>query len=81
MSLKITIPSAVSSFLGVTEPSDVWVTLKYIYPFIAAMLGSGIAGFISTTFNVQSNAIGVGGLPGFLVIHIDLTICDSGLRW
>lgn len=68
---QITIPSAVSSFLGVTEPAMFGVTLKYIYPFIAAMLGSGIAGFISTTFNVQSNAIGVGGLPGFLVIHID----------
>lgn len=68
---QITIPSAVSAYLGVTEPAMFGVTLKYIYPMIAAMIGSGIAGFITTTFGVVSNSIGVGGLPGFLVIHID----------
>lgn len=68
---QITLPSAISAYLGVTEPAMFGVTLKYIYPFVAAMIGSGIAGFITTTFNIQSNSIGVGGLPGFLVIHID----------
>ena len=68
---QITIPSAISSYLGVTEPAMFGVNLKYVYPFVAAMCGSGLAGLISTTFKIQSNSIGVGGLPGFLVIHIN----------
>lgn len=68
---QITIPSFVSAYLGVTEPAMFGVTLKYVYPFVAAMIGSGIAGLISTTFNVQAVSIGVGGLPGFLVITKD----------
>ncbi|MGX7091273.1 PTS system trehalose-specific EIIBC component [Hutsoniella sourekii] len=68
---QITIPSAISAYLGVTEPAMFGVTLKYVYPFVAAMIGSGLAGLISTTFGIQSNSIGVGGLPGFLVIHLD----------
>ncbi|UUX33077.1 PTS system trehalose-specific EIIBC component [Fundicoccus culcitae] len=67
---QITVPSAVSAFLGVTEPAMFGVTLKYVYPFVAAMIGSGIAGLISTMANVQANSIGVGGLPGFLVIQV-----------
>lgn len=68
---QITIPSFVSAYLGVTEPALFGVTLKYVYPFVAAMIGSGIAGLLCTTFNVQAVSIGVGGLPGFLVITKD----------
>ncbi len=66
---QITVPSAISAYLGVTEPAMFGVTLKYVYPFIAAMIGSGLAGFISTVMNITANSIGVGGLPGFLVIQ------------
>lgn len=66
---QITIPSFISAYLGVTEPAMFGVTLKYVYPFVAAMIGSGLAGLISTVFKVQANSIGVGGLPGFLVIQ------------
>lgn len=71
---QITLPSAVSAYLGVTEPAMFGVKLKYIYPFIAGMIGSAIAGFISTTFKVTANSIEVGGLPGFLVIQIQSMI-------
>lgn len=66
---QISIPSAISAYLGVTEPAMFGVNLKYVYPFIAAMVGSGVAGFIATTFKITANSIGVGGLPGFLVIQ------------
>lgn len=66
---QITVPSYISAYLGVTEPAMFGVTLKYVYPFVAAMIGSGIAGFISTVTNITANSIGVGGLPGFLVIQ------------
>ena len=66
---QITVPSAVSCYLGVTEPALFGVNLKYLYPFFAGMIGSSIAGLIATTYKVTSNAIGVGGLPGFIAIQ------------
>lgn len=66
---QISIPATISCYLGVTEPAMFGINLKYMYPFVAAMIGSGIAGLLSTTFGVTANNIGVGGLPGFLVIQ------------
>ncbi|MEX2784489.1 PTS system trehalose-specific EIIBC component [Streptococcus sp. H49] len=66
---QIALPASISAYLGVTEPALFGVNLKYVYPFIAGMIGSGIAGLLSTTFNVTANAIGVGGLPGILSIQ------------
>ncbi|MDG3132361.1 PTS system trehalose-specific EIIBC component [Streptococcus suis] len=66
---EISLPATISAYLGVTEPALFGVNIKYIYPFVAGMLGSGLAALISVTFNVQANAIGVGGLPGLLSIQ------------
>ena len=40
------------------------INLKYVYPFVAAMIGSGIASMFNNLMGVRANAIGVGGLPG-----------------
>nr|WP_165993861.1 PTS system trehalose-specific EIIBC component [Streptococcus catagoni] len=66
---EVSLAATISAYLGVTEPALFGVNVKYIYPFVAGMTGSGIAGLLSTTFNVQANAIGVGGLPGFMSIN------------
>ncbi|ATX38706.1 PTS system trehalose-specific EIIBC component [Streptococcus iniae] len=66
---EVSLAAAISAYLGVTEPALFGVNVKYIYPFVAGMIGSGVAGLLSTTFNVQANAIGVGGLPGFMSIN------------
>ena len=68
---QVSIPAAISCYLGVTEPAMFGINIKYIYPFVAAMIGSGIAGLVATTFNVMANSIGVGGIPGFLSIQTD----------
>ena len=65
---QISLPAAISAYLGVTEPALFGVNVKYIYPFVAGLIGSGIAGLISTSLNITANAIGVGGLPGILAI-------------
>lgn len=65
---QVSLPAAISAYLGVTEPALFGVNVKYIYPFVAGLIGSGIAGLLSTTFNITANAIGVGGLPGILAI-------------
>lgn len=67
---QISLPAAISAYLGVTEPALFGVNVKYVYPFVAGMIGSGLAGLLSTTMNVQANSIGVGGLPGFMAINV-----------
>ncbi|RVU97365.1 PTS trehalose transporter subunit IIBC [Coriobacteriales bacterium OH1046] len=66
---QINIPSCISCYLGVTEPAIFGVNLKYIFPFVCSMIGSGIAGGLCTLTSVTANAIGVGGLPGILSIQ------------
>ncbi len=65
---QVSIPAAISCYLGVTEPAIFGINLKYIFPFLAAMIGSSIAAVISVGSNVMANSIGVGGLPGILSI-------------
>lgn len=68
---QISFPSMISAYLGVTEPAMFGINVKYIYPFIAAMIGSGLAGMFSVATGVTANSIGVGGLPGFLSIQTE----------
>ncbi|OMP67324.1 PTS system trehalose-specific EIIBC component [Domibacillus epiphyticus] len=66
---QVSIPAAVSCYLGVTEPAIFGINLKYGFPFLAAMIGSMTAAVISVGSNVMANSIGVGGLPGILSIQ------------
>lgn len=66
---QVNIPALISCYLGVTEPAMFGVNLKYTFPFFCAMVGSGVAGVLCVLMSVTANAIGVGGLPGFLSIQ------------
>lgn len=66
---QVSIPAAISCYLGVTEPAMFGINLKYVFPFLAAMIGSSIAAVISVGSGVMANSIGVGGLPGILSIQ------------
>ncbi|EPI13877.1 PTS system trehalose-specific IIBC component [Enterococcus faecium SD2A-2] len=68
---QISIPAMISCYLGVTEPAMFGINLKYVYPFVAAMVGSGLAGMFANLMDVRANAIGVGGLPGILAIQAE----------
>lgn len=76
---EINIPSFISCYLGVTEPAMFGVNIKYMFPFLSAMIGSGIAGMLCTATSTTANAIGVGGLPGILSIQpayiVSFAIC------
>ena len=65
---QISLPATISAYLGITEPALFGVNVKYIYPFVAAMIGSSIAGLLCVSFNIQAASIGIGGLPGILSI-------------
>ncbi|RBP41539.1 PTS system trehalose-specific EIIBC component [Garciella nitratireducens] len=66
---QVSIPATISCYLGVTEPAMFGINLKYMYPFLAGMIGSSIAAVISVGTGVMANSIGVGGLPGILSIQ------------
>lgn len=66
---QISIPAAISCYMGVTEPAMFGINIKYIYPFVAAMIGSSLAAIVSVSSGVMANSIGVGGLPGILSIQ------------
>lgn len=66
---QVSIPAAISCYLGVTEPAMFGINLKYGFPFLAAMIGSMIAAVVSVASGVMANSIGVGGLPGILSIQ------------
>jgi PTS system trehalose-specific IIC component len=67
---QVSVPAAISCYLGVTEPAMFGINLKYMFPFLAAMIGSSIAAIISVGTGVMANSIGVGGIPGILSIQV-----------
>ncbi|MDV2886636.1 PTS system trehalose-specific EIIBC component [Alkalihalophilus pseudofirmus] len=60
--------SAVSAYLGITEPAMFGVNLRYRFPFICAIIGSALAAVWITLNAVTAPAIGVGGLPAVFSI-------------
>ena len=66
---QISLPATISAYLGITEPALFGVNVKYVYPLVAGMVGSAVAGMLSVTLNVTANSIGVGGLPAILSIQ------------
>lgn len=66
---EISVPAAISAYLGVTEPAMYGINLKYKYPMLCAMVGSAVAAVLCGVTGVMANGIGVGGLPGILSIQ------------
>lgn len=62
----VSLPAAISAYLGVTEPALFGINIKYVYPLVAGMIGSAFAGMYSVATSTAAYTIGVGGLPGIL---------------
>ncbi|MDL4936485.1 PTS system trehalose-specific EIIBC component [Enterococcus gallinarum] len=67
---QVSVPATISAYMGVTEPAMFGINLKYVYPFLAAMVGSAFGGMLITATNTRALGIGVGRLPGFLSFQI-----------
>lgn len=65
---SIALPSAISSFVGITEAAIFGVNLKYGKPFIAAAIGGATAGAYVVFTKVAMTAVGVTGLPGLSIV-------------
>ena len=64
----IAIPSAVSAFLGITEPAIFGVNLRLLTPFLGALLGGGCAGAFVVATDVTMTSIGATGVPGTALV-------------
>jgi PTS system trehalose-specific IIC component len=65
---SLSVTSAVSAYLGITEPAMFGVNLRYRFAFISSVIGSALAGAFISMQGVKAPSIGVGGLPAFLSI-------------
>ncbi|QDY43754.1 PTS trehalose transporter subunit IIBC [Candidatus Pantoea soli] len=65
---ELSVPAALSAYLGVTEPAMYGINMKYRFPMLCAMTGAGCAGLICGLADVVAGAISVGGLPAILAI-------------
>ncbi|EMY8535103.1 MULTISPECIES: sucrose-specific PTS transporter subunit IIBC [Bacillus] len=72
----IAIPSAISAFLGVTEPAIFGVNLKLGKPFIGAGIGGALGGAYVVFMNVAANAYGLTGIP-MLTIVVPLGVMNA----
>ncbi|BDV03526.1 MAG: hypothetical protein HPPSJP_2470 [Candidatus Hepatoplasma scabrum] len=61
--------AAITCWLGVTEPAMYGVNLRFMFPFVAAMIGSAIASTFDVAFGITANGIGMGGILGFLNVN------------
>lgn len=64
---QIAFPSAFSASLGITEPAVFGVTLRLVKPFIMAMIGGGIGGFLASILDLRATGMALTGIPGTLL--------------
>lgn len=63
----IALPSSFSALLGITEPAIFGVNLRYIKPFIMALIGGGIGGFAASLAGLKATGMAITAIPGVLL--------------
>ncbi len=64
---SVSLPAALSSYLGITEPAIFGINLRFIRPFIAGCIGGAAGGLVAGFFKIGASAYGITGLFGFLI--------------
>ncbi len=75
------ISAGVTGWLGVTEPAMFGFNLKYLFPFVAAMVASAIGSTLVVAFDITAAGIGMGGILGFLNIDNVLGSLPQWSAW
>ncbi|MFS0613299.1 sucrose-specific PTS transporter subunit IIBC [Lederbergia ruris] len=63
----LALPSSLSAFLGITEPAVFGVNLRYFKPFVFALVGGGVGGFLSAIFGLKATGMAITVIPGTLL--------------
>jgi PTS system trehalose-specific IIC component len=67
----VALTAAISAWLGITEPAIFGINLRFKFPFLASMIGAGVAGAIVSFGQVKAGSIGISGIPAPLSILTD----------
>ena len=65
----IALPSAFSAMLGITEAAIFGINLRYIKPFIAALIGGAAGGAWVVSMHVYMTAVGLTAIPGMAIVQ------------
>ena len=69
----LALPSALSAFMGITEPAIFGVNLRFFKPFIAGCIGGGVGAWICAITHLAASGTGVTGIFGILLhLHMPL---------
>jgi PTS system sucrose-specific IIC component len=63
----LSFPSALSAFLGITEPAIFGVNLRYGKPFIMGLIGGAAGGFVASLLQLKATGMAVTVIPGTLL--------------
>ena len=66
---SMAVPSALSCFMGITEPAIFGVNLRYRYPLIGGCIGGAIAGAYVYFANLTALGFGTTALPGIAIVN------------
>lgn len=64
---QIAYPSALSAMLGITEPAVFGVNLRFVKPYLMALVGGGVGGFIASITGLKATGMAITGIPGMLL--------------
>ena len=65
----IAVPSAFSALLGITEAAIFGINLRFMKPFIAALMGGALGGAWVVANHVGMTAVGLTGIPGIAIVQ------------
>lgn len=63
----LSLPSAFSAMLGISEPAIFGVNLRYVRPFVIALIGGGVGGFMASIFQLEATGMAITVIPGTLL--------------
>lgn len=64
---QVAYPSCLSALLGITEPAVFGVNLRFVKPFIMAMIGGGCGGFLASIIGLKATGMSITDIPGTLL--------------
>ena len=65
----IALPSAFSAMLGITEAAIFGINLRFMKPFIAALIGGAAGGAWVVSVHVYMSAVGLTAIPGMAIVQ------------
>lgn len=64
---SVAFPSALSCFMGITEPAIFGVNLRFVKPLVCGMIGGGLGAMYASIVSLGASGTGVTGIFGLLL--------------